>query len=200
MKLKWIGLVLAIGIFSCTVGEKTEEQNLDNPHHSAMPDSDVVVETELSETDKNRIASAKGKEASPVTMTSFNAILENLEVNTGICYFWSTTNSKTESSLKTLDKILDQLDSEQFKIFLINIDSIRNVKDVNALVRGVGIDAEILLLDNKDGINEITGNNKEWNEQFPSYYIYKPEDESGTWLDGQKEEGELYVMLQTFVM
>lgn len=199
MKLNLLLGLFIFCLFSCVQGEKQNDSENSNPHHSALPDSDVTMETELSEVDKRKLANAKGKEASPVSMEKLNATLENLESKVALCYFWNESNEKTEKLLKSLDKISDQLDAEELSIFLICTEIAPDVNRINGIVRASGIDAEIFLLENEKIFGDITGDSGKWSGLFPAYYMYQPKEKSGTWLAGEKDSSELYAMLQTFV-
>lgn len=201
MKLNLFIFLIIFCLSSCAQGEQqANSEEITNPHHSAMPDSDVQVETELSEVDKKRLAAAKGKEASPISLEKLNASLENLDGKVGLCYFWNKSDDKTEEILKALDKISDQLDAEKLSIFLINTGSAPDVNKINGIVRASGVDAEAFLLKGEKILGEIAGDTGEWSGKFPAYYIYQSADKSGLWLEGEKGAAELYVMLQTFVL
>lgn len=187
---------LVVFLFSCSMdgGEGYD------PHEAAVPDSEVQIETELSEEDKVKLKQAKGKKATYLTISQLNAILESLENKSALVYFWAVENEESDAAIKSIGKVMNQTNTDKMNVYLSNLNLNRSEGQINTLVRESGIDAEIFLMNDRDMVGGIIGNEGGWTGKFPAFYMYNSETGTGIWFEGNMEYAELYAMIQSFTI
>lgn len=188
---------LIFSLFSCSMFDGDTDYD---PHEAAVPDSEVDIETELSEEDKVKLEQAKGKKATYLTISQLNAILESLENKSALVYFWAVENEESESAIKSIGKVMNQTNTDKMNVYLSNLNLNRSERQINTLVRESGIDAEVFLMNDRDMVGGIIGNEGGWTGKFPAYYMYNSENGTGIWFEGNMEYAELYAMIQSFTI
>ena len=189
--------MLVLSLFSCNLTDGEEDYD---PHEAAVPDSEVKIETHLSDADMEKLKQAKGKKATYLTISQLNAILGSLEDKSALIYFWAVENEESESAIKSIGKVMNQSNTDKMNVYLSNLNLNRNEGQINTLVRESGIDAEIFLMNDRDMVGGIIGNEGGWTGKFPAYYIYNSENRTGIWFEGNMEYAELYAMIQSFTI
>ncbi|MGK0387578.1 MAG: hypothetical protein ACI94Y_000304 [Maribacter sp.] len=188
---------LVVSLFSCNLTDGEVDYD---PHDAAVPDSEVKIETHLSKADKVKLEQAKGKRATYLTISQLNSILESLEDKSALVYFWAVENEESDSAIKNIGKVMNQSNTDKMNVYLSNLNLNRNERQVNTLVRESGVDAEIFLMNDRDMVGGIIGNEGGWTGKFPAYYIYNTENKIGIWFEGNMEYAELYAMIQSFTI
>jgi hypothetical protein len=188
---------LVFSLFSCSLIDGEEDYD---PHKAAVPDSEVKIEAQLSKEDIIKLAQAKGKKATYLTISQLNAILGSLEDKSALVYFWAVENEESESAIKNIGKVMNQSNTDKMNVYLSNLNLNRSEEQINTLVRESGVDAEIFLMNDRDMVGGIIGNEGGWTGKFPAYYMYNSENKTGIWFEGNMGYAELYAMIQSFTI
>jgi len=198
--MKYILLIFfCLFIVSCG-GTADEQANDDNPHHAAIPDSNVDMTSELSPEDREKLARAKGKQASSVDIKSLSQILKDSKSSAVLCYFWSIDAGVDRSALNQIAELSRNADERQLQVALVHLGPENHSEEVNAIIRESGVYADAYMIENALGLNKIQGNDANIKEELPYYYIYNAEEGTGMWQDGKVGIEELRAILQPFMM
>lgn len=170
-----------------------------DPHKSARPDSEGGPLMELSEEDRQKLAEARGKEATTTSLSSLSAILEEEEEKTIVCYLWSGSDAKSQQGLEELAALFRSTDPSTLGLLLLHSPVGKEAQEhLNTLVREQGLDADLYLLKAQAPF-ALPGSSTKWNGTYPSYYFYQAQDGTGLWYEGYLERQELEALLQPFL-
>ncbi len=163
-------------------------------HSAAIPDGETLEAVELSARDKEKLKKAKGVEVKLIDKSNLEAILKDDEIQTTICYFW-TLNSGTNNTFGSLRGLSE---NPALDVILVNMDDSSQKEEVNIRIRASGIDADIYMIGKTtltDGLFSFP-----YKGEWPAYFIYNREDETGIWFEGERTSNELSVLIQPFII
>ncbi len=197
-------LSLFLCLSSCKNDKTPEKIDYDNidPIDAARPNGVVLPSQELSAEDKIKLAMAKGRTASPISVDSLVAKINNSSEKLFVYHFWKMDKPDCLKMNKRLSKLSHEISTKKLYIELINLDDTTRLNQLNTYIREENITLNTVQVDTKaENFSLIEKTFKlRWNGEVPALFLIN--HSNGTNLHYQKafEYDELYAIIQSLTI
>ena len=195
-----LSLILSIAFFNCKNSNTNQKEAKNKPFESAMPHSASLPHTELSASDKQKLANARGKSMIPISKNDLDSMLMYSD---DILHVYSFFKADDNSCKIVNDALLDlqkEVGDTTFRLIFFSLDGMENIKEINSAIRENGVTSDVFYssdLIDLDWYSKISSN---WTGKVPAVFLLNKTD--GTQLFYQKNFGpeELSALIHPFIM
>ena len=188
MKLVSILVIFSMIVYSCTSDSKeipsTTQGTIDS-FESAIPHGKSLNISELSDTDKEKLARASGISAEIIPFDSLKLLISKDSSALTIYNFWDLDCKSCLTNNMILKKIqYEDFDSQEFKVVYVSVDG-TSPEMINSYIRENGIIDKTYIVEMDTITNWPSYFQNGWEGQLPAMMIVNNDD--GTRLFYQKE-------------
>ncbi len=191
--------------FSSCENDKTPEtvdyDNID-PIDAARPNGVVLPSQELSAEDKIKLAMAKGRTASHISIDSLVSKINDSSEKLFIYHFWKMKTPHCLEMNKRLSNLSHEISTKKLYIELINLDDTTQSNQLNTYIREENITLNTFQVDTQAENFSLIEKafNLRWNGEVPALFLIN--HSNGTNLHYQKafEYDELYAIIQSLTI
>jgi len=196
-----IGLVFFAICFSfCKNNNQKEKATKVDPFESAMPHSKTVLNSKLSQEDKQKLANAKGKSATAISNQEMDSLIQYSNEKLHVFSFFKSDNLASLKANQTILATQKEMGDSLFHVILFGLDDFKNVNQINSYIRENDVTSEVYCSSeilNTEWYRKIHPN---WSGEVPAIFMVNQTD--GTQLFYQKEftKEELSTLIQPFIL
>lgn len=202
MKLSnaFIFLIISFLFIQCKNSNPKQKAAKNNSFESAMPHSESLPQTELSASDKQKLADAQGKSVIPISKNELDSMLLFSEDILHVYSFFRAENRSCEIVNDGLLNLQKEVGDTTIRLVFFNLDGKESLRQINSAIRENGVTADVFYSSDSidsDWYNKISPN---WSGKVPALMLLNQTD--GTRLFYQKNftPEELSALISPFIM
>jgi thiol-disulfide isomerase/thioredoxin len=177
---------------------------LENEHAGALPHTidnrENVRPAQMSQEDRDLIASAKGRSVSSLTYSDLSNRLEFAGGKLHIFNFWRVDCIPCRENNMHLEKIQAELGEDKIRLIHINMDESQRRKDVNVFIRQEGLIGDIYQLEKAEQAGQIGATGLDWNTELPALYLVDNAKEIKFYYQQEFEYEELKAVVGSLIL
>ncbi len=180
-------------IFAC--GDSTQSSN----HNAALPHSDALPNSGLSDDDRKKMAQAKGKEVELVDIEDVEQMFDAAVDKLHIFSFWKMDCKVCQTELENLSTICSGLDPNQYRLVAINLDPKNQKARVNSYLREKNIHGLTYQLDLEEEENWFDGIHEDWTGEIPTLFFKNEKNGTDLMVNKVLAKDELNQLIQSML-
>jgi len=193
-------LLLCILLIQCKNSNPNQKATKKDSFDSAMPHSESLPSTELSEFDKQKLADAHGKSIIPISKSELDSMLLYSDDILHVYSFFKTNDKSCQIVNDALLELQKEVGDTTFQLIFFSLDGKENFKKLNSTIREKGVTADVFFSSDLIDLDWYSKINSTWSGKVPAIYLLNQTD--GTKLFYQKNfmPEELSALIHPFIM